>query len=46
MDWEYKLQYSGEPDFRRELHKHEKTKIKIITSIEQKLEKNSVEKCI
>ena len=39
MNWEDKLQYSGEPDPRRELHKHEKLKTKIITAIEQKLER-------
>ncbi|AGB42269.1 hypothetical protein Halha_2395 [Halobacteroides halobius DSM 5150] len=39
MDWEDKLQYSGEPDPRRELHKHEQTKNKILTSIEQWLER-------
>jgi len=39
MDWENKLQYNGEPDPRRKLHKHEKTKTKIITALEQKLER-------
>ncbi|WP_018248121.1 glycosyltransferase family protein [Orenia marismortui] len=39
MDWKDKLQYSGEPDPRRELHKHEKRKTRIITAIEQWLER-------
>lgn len=39
MDWKDKLQYEGDPDPRRELHKHEKFKTKIITALEQKLER-------
>ena len=39
MDWKEKLQYSGEPDPRRGLHKHEKLKAKILTFIERKLER-------
>jgi len=39
MDWEDKLQYNGEPNPHRELHKHERLKNKILTSIEQKLER-------
>ena len=39
MNWENKLQYKGDPDPRRELHKHEKLKTRIITAIEQKLER-------
>ena len=39
MDWEDKLQYEGEPDPRRELHKHEQLKNKILTAIERKLER-------
>jgi glycosyltransferase involved in cell wall biosynthesis len=39
MDWKDKLEYSGEPDPRREPHKHEQTKNKILTAIEQRLER-------
>jgi glycosyltransferase involved in cell wall biosynthesis len=39
MDWEDKLQYSGEPDPRRGLHKHEKPKSKFLTKIERWLER-------
>ena len=39
MNWEDKLQYSGKPDPRREPHKHERTKTKILTAIEQWLER-------
>lgn len=37
MDWQNKLQYTGPPDPRRELHKHEKLKYRILTWIEQHL---------
>lgn len=37
MDWKDKLQYSGKPDPRRQLHRHEKLSNRIITWIEQKL---------
>lgn len=37
MDWQDKLQYSGKPDPRRELHKHERLKYRILTWIEQNL---------
>jgi hypothetical protein len=39
MNWKNKLQYSGEPDNNRVKHKHEKLKNRILTSIEQKLER-------
>jgi len=39
MDWEDKLQYEGDPDPRRELHKHEQLKNKMLTAIERKLER-------
>lgn len=39
MDWKEKLQYSGEPDPTREPHKHEKLKNRILTAIEQKIER-------
>lgn len=39
MNWKDKLQYSGEPNPYREPHKHEQTKNKILTAIEQKLER-------
>lgn len=37
MDWQDKLQYSGKPDPRREPHKHERLKYRILTWIEQNL---------
>jgi len=37
MDWKDKLQYSGKPDPRRQLHRHEKLTNRIITWIEQNL---------
>lgn len=39
FNWENQLQYSGEPAKDRALHKHEKIKNKILTFIEQKLER-------
>jgi hypothetical protein len=39
MDWKDKLQYKGQPDPNRELHRHEKIQTKILTAIEQKLER-------
>ena len=39
MDWEDKLQYSGEPNPNRKKHKHETLRNKILTAIEQKLER-------
>lgn len=39
MDWKDKLQYSGEADPNRKPHKDEKLKSKILTTIEQKLER-------
>ena len=39
MDWQDKLQYKGDPNPYREPHKHEKKKNKILTAIEQKLER-------
>jgi hypothetical protein len=39
MDWEDKLQYSGKSNNNRVKHKHEKLKNRILTSIEQKLER-------
>ncbi|MFW6265996.1 MAG: hypothetical protein ACOC21_00360 [Halanaerobiales bacterium] len=39
MDWKDKLQYSGKPNPHRKKHKHEKLRNKILTAIEQKLEK-------
>jgi len=40
MNWEDKLQYSGKAETDRAKHKHEKLKNRILTSIEQKLERN------
>ncbi|MCF7885835.1 MAG: hypothetical protein K9M80_05005, partial [Candidatus Marinimicrobia bacterium] len=37
MDWQDQLQYSGKPDPRRQLHKHERLKNRLLTWIEQKL---------
>ncbi|MDI3547362.1 MAG: hypothetical protein PWR10_1014 [Halanaerobiales bacterium] len=39
MDWEDKLQYSGKPNPHRAKHKHERLKNRILTAIEQKLER-------
>ena len=39
MDWKDKLKYSGERNPNRELYKHERLKNKILTAIEQKLER-------
>lgn len=39
MNWQDKLQYQGKPDPRREPHTHEKWDKKIITAIEQRLER-------
>lgn len=35
FDWENQLQHSGKPNPNRKLHKHEKTKYRILTFIEQ-----------
>jgi glycosyltransferase involved in cell wall biosynthesis len=37
MDWKDKLQYSGKPSPSRELHKHERTKYKVLSAIENNL---------
>jgi len=37
MDWKDKLQYSGKPSPTRELHKHERTKYKVLSAIENNL---------
>ncbi len=37
MDWKDKLQYSGSPDRRRQKHKHEKLKYRLLSFIENKL---------
>ncbi|SJZ46766.1 glycosyltransferase family protein [Selenihalanaerobacter shriftii] len=39
MDWKNKLQYSGKPNQYRKPHKHEKRQNKILTAIEQWLER-------
>ncbi|MFW6016981.1 MAG: hypothetical protein ACOCRK_11130 [bacterium] len=39
MDWQDKLQYSGEPNPHRKKHKHERLINRILTAIEQKLER-------
>ena len=39
MDWKDKLQYKGDPNPYRELHKHERLKNRILTALEQKLER-------
>ena len=39
MDWEDKLQYSGEPNPHRKKHKHETLRNRVLTAIEQKLER-------
>jgi len=42
MNWKEKLHYSGRPDPRRELHKHEKLKIRALSFIEQKIVKREI----
>ena len=37
MNWKDKLQYSGQPDPARKLHKHERMKYRIISSLERTL---------
>ena len=39
MDWQEQLQYTGEPSPEREQHKHERLKARILTWLEQRLEK-------
>ena len=40
MEWHDKFQYKGEPSPEREQHKHERLKARILTWLEQRLEKN------